>query len=289
MRGFLRQDLNFSVRTLIKNFGFTLTAVLTLALGIGATTAIFSVVYAVFEPMPYPKTDQLVMVWSRVQGERNSVSPGNFLEWKRRNTSFQDLNAWSGGSFNVSTNERPEQIEGSPRTPGMFKMEGLPMFLGRDFLPEEGVPGQDAVVILSNRMWIKHFASDPAIIGKDIRAAGRNVRSHANAIVGATVFRCGTSQQPRRAHAPRNGPIERWSDYRTGPVRDEWHRGTTRKRVSKVEQGLGNHGATAAPQFPRTDDAQKSVAAVGCGWFSAADCLRQRCESAAGSRHVSST
>ena len=176
MRGFLRQDLSFSVRTLIKNLGFTMTAVLTLALGIGATTAIFSVVYAVFEPMPYPKTDQLVMVWSRVQGERNSVSPGNFLEWKRRSTSFQDLNAWSGNSYNVSTNERPEQIEGSPRTPGMFKMEGLPMFLGRDFLPEEGVPGQDAVVILSNRMWRKHFASDPAIIGKDIRMNGQPFR-----------------------------------------------------------------------------------------------------------------
>jgi putative ABC transport system permease protein len=71
MRGSLRQDLSFSVRTLIKNAGFTLTAVLTLALGIGATTAIFSVVYAVFEPMPYPKPEQLVMVWSKVQGERN--------------------------------------------------------------------------------------------------------------------------------------------------------------------------------------------------------------------------
>jgi hypothetical protein len=153
MRGILRQDLTFSIRTLIKNLGFTTTAVLTLALGIGATTAIFSVVYAVFEPMPYPKPDQLVMLWSKIQGERNSVSPGDYLEWKRRNTSFQDINAWSGGSFNVATRERPEQIDGSPRTPGFFKMEGLPMMLGRDFLPEEGEPGHDRVVILSNRMW----------------------------------------------------------------------------------------------------------------------------------------
>ena len=176
MRGFLKQDLSFSVRTLIKNLGFTITAVLTLALGIGATTAIFSVVYAVFEPMPYPKSDQLVMVWSRIQGERNSVSPADYLDWKRRSTSFQDLNAWSGASFNVSTNQRPEQIEGSPRTPGMFKMEGLPMLLGRDFLPEEGIPGQDRVVILSNRMWNRHFAADPAIIGKDIRMNGQPYR-----------------------------------------------------------------------------------------------------------------
>ncbi|HEX5964493.1 MAG TPA: ABC transporter permease [Pyrinomonadaceae bacterium] len=172
MRGFLRQDLSFSIRTLLKNLGFTMTAVLTLALGIGATTAIFSVVYAVFEPMPYPKSDQLVMVWSKVQGGRNSVAPGDYLEWKRRSTSFQDLNAWSGASFNISTNERPEQIEGSPRTPGMFQMEGLPMMLGRDFVPEEAVPGQDRVVILSNRLWSKHFASDRNIVGKDIRMNG---------------------------------------------------------------------------------------------------------------------
>jgi len=174
MRGFLRQDLTFSVRTLIKNLGFTITAVLTLALGIGATTAIFSVVYAVFEPMPYPKPEQLVMVWSKIQGHRNGVSPGDYYEWKRRSTSFQDMNAWSGGSFNVATRERPEQIEGSPRTPGFFKMEGLPMLLGRDFLPEEGQPGRDRVVILSNRMWNRHFAADSAIIGKEIRMNGES-------------------------------------------------------------------------------------------------------------------
>src|ERR1051325_8725986 len=109
MRGFLRQDLSFSLRTLIKNLGFTITAVLTLALGIGATTAIFSVVYAVFAPMPYPKPEQLVMVWSKVQGHRNSAAVGDYVEWKRRSTSFQDMNAWSGGSFNVATKERPEQ------------------------------------------------------------------------------------------------------------------------------------------------------------------------------------
>jgi len=157
---------------LIKNLGFTITAVLTLALGIGATTAIFSVVYAVFEPMPYPKPDQLVMLWSKVQGERNSVAPGDYFEWRRRSTLFQDINAWGGGSYNVATKERPEQIEGSPRTPGFFKMEGLPLMLGRDFLPEEGQPGNDRVVILSNRMWSRHFAADRDIIGKDIRMNG---------------------------------------------------------------------------------------------------------------------
>ena len=172
MFGTLRQDLGFSARTLLKNTGFTLTAVLTLALGIGATSAMFSVVYAVFEPMPYPKPHQLVMVWSKVQGEKNSVSAGDFIEWKRRSSSFSDMGAWSGGSYNVATNERPEQIEGSPRTPGFFRMEGLPMLLGRDFLEEEGQPGKDHVVILSNRLWNRYFAADRDIIGKEIRMNG---------------------------------------------------------------------------------------------------------------------
>ena len=165
----LRQNFVYSARMLLKNLGFTATAVLTLALGIGATTALFSVVYAVFEPMPYPNPDQLVIVWSKVRGGRVSVSSGDFVEWRRRSTSFQSMSAWAGASFNVATNDRPEQVNASQRTPGFFTMEGLPMLLGRDFLPEEGEPGRDRVVIMSHRLWLKHFGGDPNIIGKDIR------------------------------------------------------------------------------------------------------------------------
>lgn len=172
MLGALRQNLSYSIRTLTKKPGFTVTAVLTLALGIGATTAIFSVVYAVFEPMPYPKPDQLVVLWSRVQGGRNSVSAGDYLEWKRRSTSFQGMAAWAGASFNVATSDRPEQVEGSPQSPGFFTMMGMPMMLGRDFLPEEGEPGNDHVVVLSNRLWSRHFGTDREIIGKEIRMNG---------------------------------------------------------------------------------------------------------------------
>ena len=172
MWGALRQDLNYSMRSLVKNAGFTLTAALTLALGIGATTAIFSVVYAVFEPMPYPNPDQLVMVWSKVRGNRNSASAGDFLDWKQRSTSFQGMAAWSGASFNVATNDRPDQVPGSKRTPGFFTMEGLPMLLGRDFLPEEGQPGSDHVVILSHRLWSLRFAADRELVGKTIRMNG---------------------------------------------------------------------------------------------------------------------
>jgi len=165
-------NLSYSFRTIFRNPGFTLTAVITLALGIGATTAIFSVVYAVFEPMPYPRPDQLVMVWSQARGSRNSVSPGDFFDWKARNKCFQGMGAWSGGSFNVAAHDRPEQVTGSLRTPGFFTMEGLPMLLGRDFLAEEAQPGNDHVVILSNRLWSLHFDADRTIVGKDIRLNG---------------------------------------------------------------------------------------------------------------------
>ncbi|HEV8431386.1 MAG TPA: ABC transporter permease [Pyrinomonadaceae bacterium] len=169
MFGALKQNIAFAIRTLLKHKGFTITAVLTLALGIGATTAIFSVVYAVFEPMPYPEPDQLMMVWSWSRGSRNSVPSGDFIEWQRRSTSFQGIGAWSGANFNVATDDRPEQVAASRRTPGFFTFEGLPLMLGRDFLPEEAEPGRDHVVILSYRLWSNRFNSNRALVGKAIR------------------------------------------------------------------------------------------------------------------------
>jgi putative ABC transport system permease protein len=173
----LWQDLRYGIRMLRKSPGFTIVAVLALGLGIGSTTAIFSVVYAtLFEPMPFANPDQLVIVWSRVNGGRNVVSAADYLEWKRRSKSFQYLGASSGGSFNLSSTERPEQINGGYNTPGLQGMFGNPMFMGRDFLPEEGEPGKDHVVIVSNRIWRQQFAADPNIIGRDIRLNGEQYK-----------------------------------------------------------------------------------------------------------------
>ena len=172
MFGILKQNLSFGLRTLAKSPGFAITAVLTLALGIGATTAMFSVVYAVFEPMPYPKSDQLVMVWSKLPAGRNSVAAGDFFDWQRRSTSFAAMGAWSGAAFNISGGDRPELVPGSRRTPGFFTMEGLPLLLGRDFLPEEGEPGRDHVVILSHRLWLGQYGGNRDLIGKPIRMNG---------------------------------------------------------------------------------------------------------------------
>src|SRR5258706_4884086 len=103
MWGVLKQNLSYSIRTLWKNKGFTVTAVLTLALGIGATTAIFSVVHAVFEPMPYPKPDQLVMVWSKARGGRNSVAAGDFPAWSPCTTTGYGIAVLAGSSFLSAT------------------------------------------------------------------------------------------------------------------------------------------------------------------------------------------
>jgi putative ABC transport system permease protein len=165
----LRQNARYGLRLLLKNPGFTLIATVTLALGIGANTAIFSVIYAVLlAPMPYPNPDQLVMVWSKIQGGNNVVAAGDFLDWKQQNKTFQDINAWSGENFNFATADQPEQINGSAETPGFLRMTGNSFFLGRDFLAEEGVPGKEHEVVLTHKLW-EHLGGDRNIIGKSIQ------------------------------------------------------------------------------------------------------------------------
>lgn len=168
----LLRDARIGFRLLRRNRGFTAVAVLTLALGIAANTAIFSVIYATYlEPLPYRDPDRLVMVWSRIQGNRNTVAAGDFVEWKRQATVFEDLNAWTWRSVNLATDDRPEQVQAGPATPGFLPMLGYghPLALSRDFLEEEATVGKDQVVILTHRLWQERFGGDPEIIGRQIR------------------------------------------------------------------------------------------------------------------------
>ena len=172
MNNFAR-NVRFGLRLLLKNPGFTSVALLALVLGIGANTAIFSVVYAtLLSPMPYPNPDQLVIVWSKVKGGRNGVSAGDFLDWKRQSTVFQSLCAWTGGNFALASSAHPEMIQTRLTTPGFNDMVGTPFFLGRDFLPEEGQVGREHVVVMTHRLWMERFGSDREIIGKPIRLNG---------------------------------------------------------------------------------------------------------------------
>lgn len=171
MRALIR-NLRYGLRGLRKNPGLTAAVIATLMLGIGATTAIYTVVYAVLlAPLPYPEPQQLVMVWSKLNVRRNGISAGDFLDWKQQSKSFQQLAAFTGASFNLSTEEQPEEIDGQHATPGWFSMQGIPFFMGRDFLPEEGIEGRDRVVILTYKLWSR-LGANRNIIGQPLRLNG---------------------------------------------------------------------------------------------------------------------
>ena len=164
----LLRNLRFSLRVLRKNPGFTATVALTLALGIGATTAIFTVVYAtLIARMPYPDPDQLVMVWLKMDGHRNGVSAGDYTDWVQQSHVFQGLKAFTGTSFNMAGASQPEMVQGQYATPGWLSMQGIGFEMGRDILPEEGVDGRDHVVVLTNKLW-QRLGADPNIVGKTI-------------------------------------------------------------------------------------------------------------------------
>ena len=163
------RNIRYSLRSMRKHLGLTITILVTLALGVGANTAIFTVDYAtLLQPLPYPQANQLVMVWSRVKGHRNGISAGDYLDWKSQNSAFQDINAWTESTFNMATAEQPDRVEARTVTTGYFQMLGLPFFLGRGFLPEEGEPGREHEVILTHKMW-KRLGADQQIIGKPLR------------------------------------------------------------------------------------------------------------------------
>jgi putative ABC transport system permease protein len=168
----LLQNLRFSLRAMRRNPGLTATVLLTLALGIGANTAIFTVDYAtLLAPLPYPEPNQLVVVWSKIQTYHNGVAAGDFTDWKNQNTVFSDLNAWTGMSFDIATKDQPEYLQATAATVGMLKMVGEPLMLGRYFLPEEGVAGKDHVVILTHKLWAK-LGSNQHIVGTTLRLNG---------------------------------------------------------------------------------------------------------------------
>jgi putative ABC transport system permease protein len=187
----LWRDIRFGFRLLMKNPGFALVAVLALALGIGANTAIYSIVYAtLFEPMTYPHPEQLVMVWSKIQGDRNVVSAGDYLDWRNESTAFQSLGAWSGESLNLGTASQPEQVQATEVTPGFTTMMRGTLLLGRDFLPEEGEVGRNHVAILTYSLWMERFGGDRTIIGRTVPMNGE-----AYTIVG--VFTPGVADRGR--------------------------------------------------------------------------------------------
>ena len=171
------QDLRYALRQLRKSRGFTALAGLTLALGIGANTAIFSVINAVLlRPLPYKGADRLVVIWQQNLHRgwsENDVSAANFLDWKKQNHVFTDIAAFETGSFNLSGGSKPEEVAGQRVTTNLFSLLEVQPLHGRLFLPEEERRDR-AAVILAYALWQQHFGGDPGAVGKTVSINGQS-------------------------------------------------------------------------------------------------------------------
>lgn len=169
--GGILRDIHYAVRMLRKNPGFTAVAIIALALGIGANTAIFSVVNSVLlRPLPYREPDRLVTVLHQVS---NPVSPANYFDWRDQNHVFESLGAAEFWTPNLAADDRPEHLFALKLTPSMFPLLGIDPLLGRTFHAEEDVEGRDRVVVLGYRFWQRRFAANPEVLGKTLKLNGK--------------------------------------------------------------------------------------------------------------------
>ena len=177
------QDLRFGVRMFGKNFSFTVVAVLTLALGIGANTAIFSVVNSVLlRALPYREPDRIVVVWEqnrRLNSKTNTVGPANFFVWQEHNSVFEQMAFFYDHSASLTGDGLPEEIPAQAVSPNLLALLGTPPAMGRVFSDDDGRKGHDDVVVLSYGLWQRRFGGDINIIGKTIRLGGQS-----NTIIG---------------------------------------------------------------------------------------------------------
>jgi putative ABC transport system permease protein len=170
-----RQDIRYALRTLIKSPGFAFACILTLALGVGANTALFSVVNAVLlAPLPYTEPDRLVQVWMRFTGvgltrDEGHVSALEFRDMSTLNRSFARMAVYDTASFNLSGSGTPERIEGALVSPELFPLLDVRPLLGRTFVSEEGQPGRNNVVLLSHGLWQRRFGGDATVVGRVLR------------------------------------------------------------------------------------------------------------------------
>jgi putative ABC transport system permease protein len=240
--GSVLRNLRYGLRGLRTSPGLTAAVIATLMLGIGATTAIYTVVYAVLlAPLPYPEPDQLVMVWSKVNGHNNGISAGDFLDWKAQSQSFQQLAAWTGGNFNLSASAEPEQIEGMRQTPGWFGMQGIPFLIGRDFLPEEGIPGKDHSVILTHKLW-NRLGANRNVIGQSMRINGEPYT-----VVGVLAPGIGDRFDFQLAAPLAFRPEQINHDYHWLIVMGRLKRGVTRQQAQADMDAVTSHIAAAYP------------------------------------------
>ena len=171
------QDFKYGLRLLRRSPGFTTLAVLTIGLGIGANSAIFSVINGVVrKPLAYPEADRLMFITSQfptLNFNKFWMSPPEYFDYKEHTKAFAQMGAYSTGAMNLSEGDRPERVNAAFVTASMFDVLGVRPMRGSAFTPEQDRPGADPVVLLSHEIWTRAFAADPAIVGKTAMIQGR--------------------------------------------------------------------------------------------------------------------
>jgi putative ABC transport system permease protein len=245
-------DLRISLRMLLKRPGFLIAAALVLALGIGATSAIYSFIHAfVLHPLDLPGAGRIMQVWETDQREgwaKREVAPGNFLDWQRQNQAFERLAAYRPASFNLASRGEPERLSGATVSADFFRVLGVKPILGRDFLPREDTAGAARVAVISSDLWRRHFAADPKVVGGSYVVDGKSCT-----VVGVL---------PAGFHLPHLGRADIWVpfSFAAGDANNRTERwlyvlGRLKPGVSleKVQAEMTVIAERLAVQHPRTD------------------------------------
>jgi len=253
----LPDDLRYAARGLRKTPGFTAVAVLTLALGVGANTAVFSLLNAVLlRPLPYHQPERLVLIWESAPffGLRDSpVSPANYVDWKARSRSFEQMGALEDRSYRLVGEAAPEIVEGALATASLFRTLATRPAMGRVFSEQEDQPGAPKVAVISDGFWRRRFSADPAILGKNLTLNDEN-----HTIIG--VLAPGT--EPPSEYRSKLGEI--WTPFGSSYKPDAWaNRGRHNWMVvARLREGISLAradaemqaiGASLAREYPETN------------------------------------
>ncbi len=292
------QDVKYGLRRLRRQPAFTAVAVLTLALGIGATTAIFSVANGLLlRPLPYPQADRLAMVWmdnSRIGLREDWFSYPDYDDYRTRNTTFQDLAIFNVTSRTFAGAGEPERVQGAHSTPNLFTVLGVPPFRGRTFTDAENVPGANNVVVISHGFWTRRFAAKDEALESTVQVNGRAMR-----IIGVmppgfdfpakdTDFWVPTAPNEQQRGARGSFWLQSVGRLKPGVPVDQAQADLARinsdivtrfpqqTRIRRLRRGLPGAG--------RRPGTHRGARAAGRGGLRAADCVHERRQSAAGAR-----
>jgi putative ABC transport system permease protein len=245
-------DLRYALRQLRHNLAFTIVSIITLALGIGASTAIFSAVNPIlFSPLPYPHPDRILMIWNTYQGARSEQSFGTYHELVNRSRSFEAMSLFEPWQPTMTSDTAPERLDGQSVSASFFRVLGVAPSLGRDFQPSEELFHGPKVAILSDRLWQRLFSRDPRVVGRPIRLDGDNYT-----IIGV---------MPRSFENVLSPSAEIWSpqQYDSSTLAktfDSWEWGLhlhvagrlrTGVTIEQAKQELSQIAQTPWPEFPR--------------------------------------